>query len=114
MKQGSCLLLLLSGGIAFSFPPKGSTFTTPPKDPDRVVVYKTVGTADDLLPVATAERYRERMQQLGRRCDLRLYPGEKHGFFHRTGFLPTLRDTDAFFVSLEYLRGGFVSPENPG
>jgi acetyl esterase/lipase len=71
-----------------------------------------VGTVDDLIPVATAEKYRDRMQELGRRCELRLYPGEKHAFYHKAGFLPTLRDTDAFLVSLGYLRGGFVPPEN--
>ena len=71
-----------------------------------------LGTEDPLIPVATAESYRDRMQQAGGRCDLHLYEGRAHGFFNcrrresgeiNPDFVQTLQTTDAFLVSLGYL-----------
>jgi acetyl esterase/lipase len=70
-----------------------------------------LGTADDLIPVATAERFQRRMRDAGVRCDLHLYEGEGHGFFNygRTPDHACFRDTvgkaDAFLVSLGLLDG---------
>ncbi|MHB9108113.1 MAG: alpha/beta hydrolase [Armatimonadota bacterium] len=69
-----------------------------------------LGTEDHVLPVPTAEEYQRCMATAGSRCDLRLYPGEKHGFFnYRDGSNPyysaTLYEADRFLVSLGYLDG---------
>jgi acetyl esterase/lipase len=69
-----------------------------------------VGTEDHILPVPTAERYRDLMQQAGARCDLHLYEGQKHSFFnYGTGINPyfyqTLTSADRFLTSLGYLDG---------
>ena len=68
-----------------------------------------LGTQDKLVPVATAERYRELMQKGGHRCDLNLYEGQGHGFFnHRKGkdhyFRLTMTKTEEFLVDLGFLR----------
>ena len=66
-----------------------------------------LGTADKLIPVATAERYRDRMIALGARCDLRLYEGREHGFFNASrgpeDHQATLIAMEEFLVSLAYV-----------
>ena len=68
-----------------------------------------LGTKDSLIPVATAEKYKERMKQVGSRCDLHLYEGQPHGFFNRRKseehFLKTVTEMDRFLESLGYLKG---------
>jgi acetyl esterase len=66
-----------------------------------------LGTQDDLIPVKTAEGYRDRMTELGGRCDLVLYEGQQHGFFN-LGKNPeyyekTQKDSDKFLSSLGLL-----------
>ena len=76
--------------------------TTPP-----TVVF--LGTADALIPVATAEEYKRRMEENGRRCDLHLYEGETHGFFNYDptddSYTQTVIEMDLFLASLGYLTG---------
>ncbi|MBN1910584.1 MAG: alpha/beta hydrolase [Pirellulales bacterium] len=72
------------------------------KTPPTLVM---LGTADSLIPVATAKQYKRLMTQAGVRCDLRLYDGEKHGFFNQSKFHETLLATDEFLTSLGYLEG---------
>lgn len=65
-----------------------------------------LGTADHLIPVATAERWRDGCAALGVRCDLRLYAGEAHGFFnaHRPEmYRRTMAEVEAFLASLGFL-----------
>lgn len=67
-----------------------------------------LGTEDKLIPVTTAEAYRDRMRACGARCDLYLYEGQGHGFFnaaHPEHFARTLIDADRFLASLGYLDG---------
>jgi acetyl esterase/lipase len=68
-----------------------------------------LGTNDSLIPVATAERYKELMEAAGSRCDLHLYEGAAHGFFNfkRPGhyFEKTVLEMDRFLQSLGYLEG---------
>ncbi|QDT00894.1 Carboxylesterase NlhH [Adhaeretor mobilis] len=72
-----------------------------------------LGTKDDLIPVATAEEYKKRMEAAGVRCDLRLYEGARHGFFNQskpeTKYQETLIETDRFLSSLGYLERQFPS-----
>ncbi len=65
-----------------------------------------LGTEDDLIPVVTAEYYQMVMEQVGSRCELRLYQGEGHGFFNYRNFdryKETLFESDAFLQSLGYI-----------
>jgi len=72
-----------------------------------------LGTKDDLVPVETARRYKQKMEEAGCRCDLFLYEGQKHGFFNyhdatKEGsryFSETVNQTDLFLESLGYLKG---------
>lgn len=64
-----------------------------------------LGTKDNLVPVATAEAYKQKMEDLGIRCDLHLYEGMPHGFFNKTKYTETLIEADRFLTSLGYLSG---------
>ncbi len=64
-----------------------------------------LGTKDNLIPVATAEEYKKRMEENGLRCDLHLYEGQPHGFFNQARYRETLLEADKFLVSLGYLDG---------
>lgn len=69
-----------------------------------------LGTADALIPVDTAQRYRQAMEDAGVRCDLQLYDDQPHGFFnYRDGtniyYYRTVRAADLFLKSLGYLTG---------
>jgi acetyl esterase/lipase len=73
------------------------------KDTPPTVVF--LGTKDELIPVATAEEYKSRMESLRLRCDLYLYKDQVHGFFNigRGFYEEPLQDMDRFLVSLGYL-----------
>ena len=69
-----------------------------------------LGTKDKLIPVSTAEKYKDLMMKSGRRCDLHLYEGRPHGFYnYRDGRNPyynqTVIEADKFLASLGYLKG---------
>ncbi|MCF7975381.1 MAG: alpha/beta hydrolase [Phycisphaerae bacterium] len=63
------------------------------------------GTQDNLVPVATAQTYKARMEKAGVRCDLHLYQDQAHGFFNKARYFETLLETDKFLASLGYLKG---------
>ncbi len=62
-----------------------------------------LGTRDHLVPTATAYAYRDELRRHGVRCDLILYPGQEHAFFHKARFRETLEETDGFLASLGLL-----------
>lgn len=64
-----------------------------------------LGTKDRLIPVATVKKYKKIMDGYGGRCDLFLYPGQRHGFFNKAKYSETLLETDKFLISLGYLKG---------
>ncbi len=64
-----------------------------------------LGTNDSLIPVATVENYKKRMEEKGRRCDLHLYADQPHGFFNKAKYYETLLETDRFLTSLGFLEG---------
>jgi acetyl esterase/lipase len=64
-----------------------------------------LGTKDDLIPVATAEDYKQRMEKAGVRCDLHLYEDQPHGFFNKAKYYETMLEADKFLASLGYLEG---------
>ena len=63
-----------------------------------------LGTKDKLVPVATAERWKARMDEVGSLCVLELYDGQPHGFFNRSRneemYRATVAAMDAFLDSL--------------
>jgi acetyl esterase/lipase len=67
-----------------------------------------LGTQDRLIPVPTAEAYKQAMTDAGGRCDLHLYEGQGHGFFNFKNteyYRKTVLETDRFLASLGYLEG---------
>ncbi|NNC88686.1 MAG: alpha/beta hydrolase fold domain-containing protein [Akkermansiaceae bacterium] len=74
-----------------------------------------LGTEDKLIPVAVAERYKERMEAAGARCDLHLYEGAGHGFFNQSKeggkyYRQTVQTMDEFLASFGYLPAGTQGP----
>ena len=69
-----------------------------------------LGDQDRLIPVSTAEKFRDRMRALGNRSELLVYPGQPHGFFNQgkpgDGYSNTLAEMDRFLVSL-----GWIEPK---
>jgi acetyl esterase/lipase len=66
-----------------------------------------LGDRDNLIPVATAESFRDRMRAVGVRSDLHIYPGAVHGFFNfgredKSAYRDTLEKATAFLRSLGY------------
>ncbi len=75
------------------------------KTPPTIVF---LGTKDHLIPVKTAEEYKKRMEDKGRRCDLMLYEGQGHAFFNfkdKEYYTKTVIEMDVFLESLGYLKG---------
>jgi len=68
-----------------------------------------LGTKDNLFKPALAEQYKQKMEALGNRCDLILYPDQAHAFFNfdmnRELHFQTMVDADLFLSSLGYLKG---------
>ena len=66
-----------------------------------------LGDQDNLIPVSTAEKFRDGMRKLGNRSELFIYPGQKHGFFNQGkaggGYAQTLTEMDNFLVSLGWI-----------
>ncbi len=94
--------------VGARFPELSPAHNVSRDDPPAIVF---LGTKDNLIPVATLERFRAAMRQAGVRCDLHLYEGEGHGFFNHRGlgggkaYALTVREADRFLASLGWLRG---------
>ena len=70
-------------------------------DPPNIVL---LGTADNLIPVETAQKFKAEMDKVGVRSDLHLYEGAPHGFFNNPPYKEqTLAQCDKFLVSLGWL-----------
>lgn len=67
-----------------------------------------LGDEDGLIPVATAEKFKETIESKGGKCKLKIYKGATHGFFNKDKFdgkfyKETLKDMDKFLTGLGYL-----------
>ncbi len=71
-----------------------------------------LGDKDHLIPVATAKKYKEKMESYGNRCELFVYEGQTHGFFNyrkikggkiNPYYDKTIAETTRFLTSLGYL-----------
>lgn len=64
------------------------------------------GIKDKTTPVISSKEYKQKMEEVGSRCDLHLFEGAEHSFFNKGDyFKETLRLTDEFLTSLGYLDG---------
>ena len=81
-------------------------------DPPAIVF---LGRKDNLIPVATLERFQAAMKAAGVRCDTFYYDDQPHGFFNQDpSKTRTLIEADKFLASLGWLSGPPTAPEpNP-
>lgn len=64
-----------------------------------------LGTKDKLIPVETAESFKEKIESVGSRCELFLYEEQPHGFFNQKKFhKDILSKVDNFLNSLGYFK----------
>lgn len=64
-----------------------------------------LGTKDKLIPVATAEMFKKKIEQVGGRCELFLSEDQPHGFFNKEPYLSeTMAKSDLFLLSLRYIQ----------
>lgn len=63
------------------------------------------GSQDTVTPLKGAQAFRERMEQLGNRCELKVSPGGEHGYlmFNAARYREALAQTEEFLQSLELL-----------
>jgi acetyl esterase len=70
-----------------------------------------LGSKDNLIPVATAEKYESLMKAAGARCDNHIYEGQGHGFFNSgrskspNYYNKTVHAMDKFLSSLGWMEG---------
>ena len=69
-----------------------------------------LGDQDKLISVATARKFKMKMEQVGARSDLHVYQDKGHGFFNfgrdkNRAFVDTVTKTDSFLVELGFLAG---------
>lgn len=68
------------------------------------------GTADTTVPIEHVERFRDRMRELGNRCELVAFEGKAHAFFNygrddNVPYTETVRAMDRFLASLGWIEG---------
>ena len=76
-------------------------------DPPSIVF---LGSNDKLIPVATAEAFRDESRKLGVPSELHIYEGQPHGFFNHGKsnnryYLATVKASDEFLQKLGWLNG---------
>ncbi|PQV48979.1 acetyl esterase/lipase [Jejuia pallidilutea] len=70
-----------------------------------------LGDKDKLIPVVTAYKFKEKMEEVGSRCEVIIYENQQHGFFNKGKqegdrcYKETTRAADEFLESLGYIKG---------
>lgn len=65
-----------------------------------------LGDNDELIPVKVVRDFEAQMKQAGVRCEVRIYPQQRHGFFNKNPYFTlTLIESDKFLESLGWLKG---------
>lgn len=60
-----------------------------------------LGTKDNLIPVSTGQLFKQKIEEVGGRCDLKLYEGVGHGFFNQAENRDrVILDVDTFLRSV--------------
>jgi acetyl esterase len=82
------------------------------KDSPPTILF--LGTADNLVPVTTLERFRDRLLAVGAHVELHLYPNQGHGFFNfdradKSAYKLTLAATERFLSLLGWIGDHGVS-----
>lgn len=75
------------------------------ENPPTIIFF---GTHDRVVPYESAIAYKEKMEAAGGRCEVKLFEGEKHGFFNyreTENYYETMYETDMFLISLGLLEG---------
>ncbi len=63
-----------------------------------------LGTKDNFVPVSTGREFKQKIENVGGRCDLKLYEGAKHGFFNKIEYRDrVILDMDTFLQSVNCL-----------
>jgi len=64
-----------------------------------------VGSKDVLLPTKTAKTFQRLMRRAGVKSELKIYPGQGHGFFNYEGYYKkTLNEMDSFLKEMKLLK----------
>lgn len=70
-----------------------------------------LGDQDRLVPVKTAEAFRDAQRAVGVKSELIVYPGQAHGFFNKDPYLSkTIGEMEAFLETLGWLKKPAVAP----
>lgn len=77
-----------------------------------------LGTKDALIPVATADTFKAKMEGVGSRSELMLFKGAPHGFFNYgrgdgQAYRDTVRAMDTFLESLGFLTADATPRDRP-
>ncbi|MFD2290309.1 alpha/beta hydrolase [Mariniflexile gromovii] len=70
-----------------------------------------LGDKDKLIPVATADAFKAKMEAVGSRCDVFIFDNQEHGFFNKGKqkndrcYIETVYEADVFLESLGYIQG---------
>ena len=68
-----------------------------------------LGTEDNYIAVDEAEAFQQQAKELGRRCDVHIYPGQGHGFFNlfkpngKQYFTDTMNKCEYFLRELHFI-----------
>mgnify|MGYP000865764707 FL=1 len=63
-----------------------------------------LGTKDNIIPVATGQLFKQEVEAIGGRCDLKLYESVGHGFFNQAEYRDrVILDVDTFLQSVNCL-----------
>lgn len=76
--------------------------------PDAPPALFLLGSKDKLIPVTVGQRFKQEMDRVGVRCDLHIYEGMPHSFFHQRyggeeGYSLALNATVDFIASLSWI-----------
>ena len=61
------------------------------------------GTSDKIVPYSQAVDFKEAMEELEQRCEIKLYEGMPHGFFNKTKYNETIEELTTFLRSLNWI-----------
>ncbi|MGI9470550.1 MAG: sulfatase-like hydrolase/transferase, partial [Rubripirellula sp.] len=96
-----------SGRVGDRFPEFSPAHNLSADDPPSIVF---LGSDDKLIPVSTAESFRDQCEKLGIESELHVYEGQPHGFFNHgrdnnRWYLATVTASDRFLERLGWITG---------
>lgn len=71
-----------------------------------------LGTKDNFVPVSTGQEFKQKIENIGSRCELKLYEGVEHGFFNKAEYRDrVILDLDTFLRSVNCLAQDIQTPQ---